>query len=37
VGHGRDPAVKAYAAATLPVLRMHLRMARHTLYQLDCC
>jgi len=37
VGHGRDPAVKAYAAATLPVLRMHLRMARHTLHQLDCC
>jgi putative membrane protein len=37
VRHGRDPAVKAYAARTLPVLREHLRMARHTLHQLDCC
>jgi putative membrane protein len=37
VRHGHDPAVKAYAARTLPVLRMHLRMARHTLHQLDCC
>jgi putative membrane protein len=37
VRHGHDPAVKAYAAKTLPVLRMHLRMARHTLRQLDCC
>jgi predicted outer membrane protein len=35
--HGRDPAVTAYAAMTLPVLRMHLHMARHTLHQLDCC
>lgn len=37
VRHGRNPAVKAYAARTLPVLRMHLRMASHTLHQLDCC
>jgi putative membrane protein len=37
VRHGRDPAVKAYAAVTLPVLRMHLHMARHTLRKLDCC
>ena len=37
VRHGHDPAVKAYADKTLPVLRMHLRMARHTLRQLDCC
>ncbi len=37
VRHGHDPAVRAYAARTLPVLRMHLRMARHTLHQLDCC
>ena len=37
VRHGHDPAVRAYAAATLPVLRMHLRMARQTLHQLDCC
>jgi putative membrane protein len=36
VRHGRDPAVRAYAAGTLPVLRMHLRMARHTLDKLDC-
>ena len=35
--HGHDPAVKAYAARTLPLLRMHLRMARQTLHQLDCC
>jgi hypothetical protein len=34
---GHNPAVRAYAARTLPVLRMHLRMARHTLHQLDCC
>ncbi len=37
VRHGHDPDVRAYAAANLPVLRMHLRMARHTLHQLDCC
>jgi putative membrane protein len=37
VRQGRDQAVKAYAARTLPVLRMHLRMARQTLHQLDCC
>lgn len=37
VHHGHNPAVRAYAARTLPVLRMHLRMARHTLHQLDCC
>jgi putative membrane protein len=37
VRHGHDPAVRAYAAMNLPVLRMHLRMARHTLHQLDCC
>jgi putative membrane protein len=37
VRQGRDPAVQAYAASTLPVLRMHLRMARHILHQLDCC
>jgi putative membrane protein len=37
VRHGRDTAVTAYAAMTLPVLRMHLRMARHTRHQLDCC
>jgi putative membrane protein len=37
VRHGRDPEVRAYAAMTLPVLRMHLRMARHMLNRLDCC
>ncbi len=37
VRHGHNPAVRAYAARNLPVLRMHLRMARHTLHQLDCC
>ena len=37
VRHGHDPAVTAYAAGTLPVLRMHLRMARHILQHLDCC
>src|SRR5215207_8642266 len=37
VRHGRDAAVRAYAARTLPVLRMHLRMARHMLHKLDCC
>ena len=37
VRHGHNPAVRAYAARTLPVLKMHLRMARHTLHRLDCC
>jgi len=37
VRHGHDPDVKAYAAANLPVLKMHLRMARHILHHLDCC
>ena len=36
VRHGHNPAVRVYAASTLPVLKMHLRMARHTLHQLDC-
>ena len=37
VRHGHNPAVRANAARTLPVLKMHLRMARHTLHRLDCC
>ena len=38
VRHGHNPAVRAYTARTLPVLKMHLRMARrHRLHQLDCC
>jgi putative membrane protein len=37
VRHGHNPAVRAYTARTLPVLKMHLRMARHTLHRLDCC